>query len=354
MKNERTVRKYYGLELLRFIFAVMIVVYHILHDKIMLYVTDPAYAALAERTDWAKNIVACFFIMGGYFLYRSYQKTPDVGIFSYICRRAVRLWPLMILATLPYLVTDWSRALLNGLFLQCSGLSLEYHGILWYVSVCFWAGIFLYGILRCFGKEKGGFLIGVLSFLGLTFLVNYLDGAIYGRETVYYGINLGMVSGISCMGVGVLIGMLAEKLEEIRPSQRIRKGIFAAMGLFEVLALYFFYRFFLCSQGPENHMVLVIIFSGFLLCLQSGADPLGWLLDRSHLGFLGKYAYAVYVFQEISFWIMEKTLWQITAVTARVWLALGVSVCVSVLLGMVMYYLVEKPCQNWYDRRYGC
>ena len=68
MKKERLK----NIELLRFFFAVSIVYFHLLHSFMMPYTQGAEiYQLLADQSRYAKYIVECFFIMSGYFLYRS-------------------------------------------------------------------------------------------------------------------------------------------------------------------------------------------------------------------------------------------------------------------------------------------
>jgi peptidoglycan/LPS O-acetylase OafA/YrhL len=353
---------YYHIDLMRFLFSVLIVLFHVLNSNIIPFVSDPIYETLGASVNYSTNIVACFFMISGFFMYQSVRTGPQMSIFEYIAGRAVRLWPAMFVALLSeYALSgkfDLTKILLNGAFLQCSGLSLSYQGILWYVSSFFFASIFLFAILQILNKRKAAFVISLLTYFSLVFLINYNYGYIGGRETVLYVVNLGIVRGVSGIGVGILLHMVYEKLcnmlDIAPPSAWFNRILFGVKLVFEIFAVIYLVRYFLLSARTSNHMELIIIFSVFLLCLVSDNDPLGRILNRKWIGFAGKYAYSIYVVQQAGFIILKKTLWTSESFTSNVWLALSVSVLFVVALGIAVFYIVEQPCtrlyQKWYRR----
>ena len=65
-------KKYYNIEFFRFIFAVIIVYYHITHSAIMGYVGDNAvFLNMQTYSSLASAIVEYYLIISGFFLYIS-------------------------------------------------------------------------------------------------------------------------------------------------------------------------------------------------------------------------------------------------------------------------------------------
>lgn len=357
-------KKYlYHLDLLRFIFSLTIVYFHTVNSNIIPFVTDPKYRELGQACSYACYIVVCFFVLSGFFLYRSFRANPGVGIWDYILGRVARLWPILMTSTVLNALLSgeksWQRVLIDGMFLQCTGLSLEYKGILWYVSSLFFASIFFYAILRSFSQQKAGILIALLSYFSIAFVVNYYGGAIGGRETVFYVLNMGMVRGVGFIGTGILAAMVLENLQktqQILPlSRRASAVLFGFRLLAEISAALFLYFYFLQSPPMENHLVMVLVFVFFLLSLAAENSPAGNLFNRKFLGTLGKYAYSIYAMQEIGFLLLRKTLWNWDVFVSNVPLALTGSVLFCTILGVATYHLIEKPCIDAYltwNRRY--
>ena len=59
---------------------------------------------------------------------------------------------------------------------------------------------------------------------------------------------------------------------------------------------------------------------------------------------MGKYAYSIYVMQETAFFLLKRTLWKNSVFCTEIRSALlGISVLAAVVLGIIIYYLVERP-----------
>lgn len=351
-------KHYYHIDLLRFLFSVLIVYYHLLHSNIMPYVTDPMYTNLAALNNYSENIVVCFFVLGGVFLYRSWKSDPNRTVFEYLVSRVVRLWPVLMVSMLLEGIfsgnLNWNRTLINAFFLQCSGLSLEYRGILWYVSAFFFASMFLYTLLRTLPHRKALFAISIASYFSCVFLINYFGGQIGNRETVMYLLNTGLLRGVGFMGIGILLDAVLDSLSEmfaVAPLTFPARIILSLVTvLTEALCLCFLVRYFLRSPAVGNHFVLVLVFCLLLACLLSRNDPLGFLLNRRQIGYPGRYAYSIYAAQGASFVLLKKTLWTSKFFMSRIPLALIGSVLFTLLLGIAVYYLVELPCTGLYHR----
>lgn len=354
-KNER----YYHIDFFRFVFAAIIVYYHILHSNIIPYTNGmQAYADLAGLCNYASNIVAIFFIISGVFLYRSYEKNANrQSVFEYILGRVVRLAPVLIFAIVLESVLNkdfnFERNIINMFFLQCSGLSLEYKGILWYVSSFFFVSIFYYALLSNTSKKKALLLISILTYLSFVFRINYSNGSIGGRETVLYVINLGVLRAIGDMGWGILLAVIYKKLHFMKTVTAQKKNSLVVTGLSwiaEIASLIWLFDYFLRSTRVKNHILLIIIFSVLLLIMLSSSSLTRKLLNRKFFGALGKYAYSIYVVQQSSFILMRKTLWLNAELIAIPWIALSVSTLCSVIFGIMAYYMIEKPCAGLYSK----
>lgn len=62
---------------------------------------------------------------------------------------------------------------------------------------------------------------------------------------------------------------------------------------------------------------------------------------------LGRYAYSIYVMQQVAFYILQRSLWK-TAIIDNVGLCLLVSLIFCTLVGVVTYHLIEQPCAKIY------
>lgn len=350
MKNKG---KFYNIEFIRFLFSAIIIYYHLLHDN-LIRVTDGGTAFLndlAYDCEFASSIVECFFILGGYFLFVSYSKKPNLSIKEFTYNKIARLWPVLFV-TVVIGILFFGESEINGvynlLFLQCIGVSLNYQGITWYISPFFWAIIFYFVLLKCAkNKRKCNILIGVISYFSYVMLVNRF----FGRETVHDVVSLGLVRALGGIGLGYLIGVIVNSIQNM-PSVKNFKGtkfqnflITAVISIAETASLALLLRhFFLKEQTTGNHFFVVIMFSILLVCMINGKGILSRICNNKFFGFAGKYAYSIYMMQQVSFWILKKTIWQDTAyIEQHALRSIAVSLIFSIVVGIITYYVIEKP-----------
>ena len=93
--------KYNNIEAIRFLFAVIIVYFHILHSNIMDFTGGKQiYQTLADLNQFAGIIVECFFILSGFFLYYSYYKKPQMSVKEFAYGKVARLLPVFLFSEL--------------------------------------------------------------------------------------------------------------------------------------------------------------------------------------------------------------------------------------------------------------
>ena len=102
--------------------------------------------------------------------------------------------------------------------------------------------------------------------------------------------------------------------------------------------------FFYSRKAYENQFIVVILFPIFLACLLTRKGIVSRLTDYKFVGFPGKYAYSIYVMQEVAFAILKRTLWKNTDFLHDYPVAaIATSVFLTAALGIPTYYLVEQP-----------
>lgn len=215
MKN-----RYQNVDALRFIFAIIIVYFHVLHSNIIPFVgaSEKIYTNLAVNCANAGWIVECFFIVGGAFLYKTYVSNPKLTVTEFFCRKVIRLWPVLFFSIILAVLTGRNNiyvGLFNALFLQCTGLSFAYKGIVWYVSPFFWVSVFLFTILRKCKREVVQVVLPLMVYFSYVVNINYSEGA-FGRETIFFFLNLGMLRAIAGLGLGCILEELILKVNGIK------------------------------------------------------------------------------------------------------------------------------------------
>lgn len=352
MENQNINKRYfYNVDFLRFIFSVIIVYFHIFSNIGKFYnnsiVTD-TYLHLGKICENAYLIVDCFFIIAGFFLFRTILANKT-NFKQYIINRIARLWPVLAFSFLICVIFFKYKlytAIINSLFLQCIGVTLLYKGINWYISPFFWVSIFYFYILKNFDKKYIHLIIAFCIYFSLVGNINYFDGGT-GRETIKIFFNTGVMRALSGIGIGYFIGYLYENIKD-KITYSIKtvkeKCSFLIVSALEIYCFVFLINNFLFHKiSYQNHLIFLIIFSVLFFCFLIKKGLLSKVLDNKYFAFCGKYAYSIYIMQQISFNILKKTLWKHQIFIDNVPFCLIVSVLLPVIIGILTYYLIEIP-----------
>ena len=354
MKPDTMEKRLYNIEFIRFVFAICIIYFHLLHSYIMSHTGNSSvYQHLSDQVLYSKYIVECFFIMSGYFLYHTIKNHPDWTTGTFVCKKISRLWPSLACSVIIMTVffgKSFYASFIDLLFLQSSGLATDWKGLNWYVSAFFVAEVFYFLLAKCIhDPNKMKLLTCLLIYFGYELNISGTDGE-FGRNMIYGVFNMGVARAIAGVGLGYLIGQIFESASEKwragrkdTPTQLRNETI--AVSCLEIITLVMLIiNFFINDHAYENQFIVVVLFAVFFLCQLNGRAIFGRFTNNPKLGFAGKYAYSIYVMQEVAFAIMKNTWWKNeTFIHDHVALSLGFSVLFSLVLGILVYYLVEKP-----------
>jgi len=234
---------------------------------------------------------------------------------------------------------------------------MEWQGINWYISPLFWTSILFFFFLKRFDNKKLNCILVLVMYFCFVVNIQYNDGG-FGRETVYGFINLGVAQATGGLCLGYFIGMI-ERLgrfyfENInfstKESRILRPVIYVVCSLLELGLLLFLVGFFVLGLNYQSKIVVVICFAAILVLFLQKKGAVSHALDHKIFGWTGKYAYSVYVMQQISFWILRRSLWKNAAFVENVPLCLFFSLLFSISIGIATYYLVERPAVRLYAR----
>lgn len=242
----------------------------------------------------------------------------------------------------------------NILFLQSIGLSSEYGGINWYISPFFWGSIFYYALLKCLPKPKVNVVIGIIVYFSYMININYCHGG-FGRGPIYNFIDLGLLRVLAGLGLGYLLGEIISTFSGKKCLNKYPVIKMLLFSIFEIGLFIFILTYFLYSKiAYSNQFIIVIAFSFLLLCFINGSGILSKALNNKASAFLGKYAYSIYVMQQISFWILSKTLWKHTHfVMSHAYRCIVISVLFSLIIGIITYHCIERPATIFYRKHFS-
>lgn len=344
---------FYNIDFLRFIFAIIIVYFHILHSNIMEFISDipnvEVYQYLRISCSSAGIIVEGFLIIAGFFLFQSFYNHPKLNFLDFAKNKIARLWPVLafsLILSVIFFKMQIITAIINGCFLQCIGVTLAYKGINWYISSFFWAIIFYFYILKTFDKKYARLIIVLCIYFSIVGNINHFQGS-FGRETFANFFNAGLMRALAGIGIGYFIGEYQESLKykintySSKYIQWLSGGVYSAI---EILCLYFLISHFLFhSLKYQNQLIFLIVFSTLLICFIKQKGIISKLLNNNFWGWCGKYSYSIYAMQQISFNIMKKSLWRLPDFVNNITVCVTVSLIISILIGILTYYFIELP-----------
>ena len=349
-------RRYHNIDALRLAFSLTIVYYHILHANIMEFVPeDSIYQTLQRLSDNAGLVVECFFVLSGYFLFVTISRESD-SFWGFTVKRIFRLGSVLwfsLVLSVAFFHQKLIPAIYNALFLQCIGISSEYRGINWYISPLFWAGLFYFALLQCVERKKANLLIAVVVYFSYVANISALNGG-FGRETVFGIVNLGMARALAGVGLGYLLGVCLERFSHIRWKGARGRRLGPCINclfftVIELLAGVFLLKFFLLGGQYQNKFIVVIVFVGLLISFLGKYGVISRLLDRRIFSLLGRYAYSIYVMQQISFYLLQRTLWK-TELVSYEGPCILISLACAAAMGIAVYHLIECPGMELYHR----
>ncbi len=348
MMNEASKKQpIYCVGLLRFIFILSIMFYHLQWSLFNQFETIPLYRYFLKSTWSGDQGVEFFFILAGFFLIYTYK---DIPILDFIKKKVARLWPVVCFCFLVKLVLfplikesvhGWDLSL-SLLFLDGIGVSIRPVGETWFVSVLFWVSLFYFSLFKTFSRSKAILIVALITWFCYVFEIHANVGGIRGTDMTWgYVFNTGVMRGLASIGLGILIGVLCDAWRG-RDIGKTGKVIWTCL---EVICLFATIAFPLFIKNPfHNIMILICLFSIMLFSFVMQKGYLSQALNKESLFRLGNGTYSIYlthlmVFYSFKNFWLHNTSFVLSYPILNIFLVL----VVSLLFGYAVYKFVEIP-----------
>ena len=353
-------KKFYfkNINLFRFIFACMIVTFHMIHMSLNNLKMNTDFKFMLENSWNLGHCVELFFVMSGFFLIITYKK--DISAVQFLKNKIVRLWPIMIFTMLIFSIASLFKVLhlylmediftllfLNGLFISKHTTPFNGTGNMhstWFVSSLIFSSALYTYIIKNYGYK----LLNLLLFFIITI----------GLYSFSYRVPLvipeSIIRGLYGVGIGVLCGQIyIVYKDKIKTIQKVKSKFINVIFTLIELGIFFYLIFGLCF-GQMDRLVLgdfiflfIIIF--FLFIIKIGY--FSKLLNNNLSVELGKYAYAIFVthcfWVEIfgKYWFTEKYYIYFKELISfhPTILFAYIPIIFSIVFGIIAYYIIEKP-----------
>ena len=351
-------QKIKNIEALRFLFILSIIACH-LNRGVTNVVENVIYRNFYDFTQWSWLPVDFFFIISGFFLFGNINYSQS--FISFAIKKLKRLMPtvlgVLLITFIVSLFTPYHWINHENLFtilnIQNVGLTLQNGNIppSWFVSSLFWGMCFYFYLGKIVPLKVFNFVTACLIFICYSIFVHVPNK---GNFIYYYFINIGMVRALAGIGLGYFVRMLYNDYSEVIKSQFDTlkfKIIFSALEIY----LFFTLFYYLCFHSSSYNNVLfeVIIFLLLFICFLLHKGILSKLLENNVSSFLGKFTYSIflshYLIRDLwNIYIMNKC--QHFVIYHPIINIVSVFI-VSIVVGMLTYYLIEKPSAKFLKNR---
>lgn len=159
--------------------------------------------------------VEFFFILSGFFIYRSSISSKSKGVLDYTIGKVKRYYTPFVIMIIPTLLLTWDnnaflRVLNDLLFISNTGVyGNGVNDTLWYLSVLVVGGGLIYSMLKHFRNISVSFILPLLILLTYTYIFGKNNGNLefFGIENMFYK---PLVRGIAGMSLGVVLSCLVQ------------------------------------------------------------------------------------------------------------------------------------------------
>lgn len=352
--------KFLNVELLRFIFCVIIFFAHYyMIGRLGFYHGE--FDALAANVRNGYMAVEYYFIIAGFFLIYTFKQGQSV--MDFIKTRIIRLWPLVFFLFVLYMAAGCLGVVkfrlysnvLSLLLLENIGITLKWGnmGHDWFVSVLFFVSIFYFYIFKYFKKTTYNFFIPIIVLLCYTFLVHKSNGGMGQHIKTYYGFfNGGILRGLGGMGLGYILYLFYSYLKT-QPFINTMKTAIIYTIIEGYLLGFVIYETGLHKMSFNNNIILVVAFCGLFLTFLLKRGFVSKLLDNKFSAILGRYSFALYMTHGC-LWEFFKHYWvnsHVKTVVIHPYLISIVMFLTAFIFAIITYHCVEIPAGKYLKKK---
>lgn len=262
--------------------------------------------------------VEFYFILSGFFIYQSYVKHPETGVFEFTLRKIQRFLVPFLLCWLSLIILDRKQYLylydftpdeiIQTYFLHfhdiffCQGLGLTTTpGInhpLWFISILLFGGAILYSLLRNFRGVATSLLIPTICLFGFNFLLLDGNNSLLGHDM--FGIHARLIRGLSEMGLGIMVAVVDSHIQTSIKKHSKLTLMGGAIGLMGICLL---------MIVEKNYDYLAIFFIPLIIfaCLHRTIEESPISTFVLELGELSLYMYFIHLLVITLFYIFVKS-----------------------------------------------
>lgn len=344
--------KFKNVELLRFILAWVIVMYHMVHIPSLRKAFN--IEEIWPCFQFGATSVECFFIIAFFFLTLKTKK--DYSIRQFVVDKWFRLSPPILVVTTAcyifHLLGFWNwncSANIEMVLLIRNWVSEPEVGAhvsqAWYCCIFFGLSIFYLGLIKTIHTNYIPIIIGILTYIGLRFMVVPGFSNILGGSVVNGGVN----RALFCMGIGYFLAYAYTHPVGSSPLCSLQKHKIIT-SFVECLCLILFLRYIVCGVPQPLSKILAIL--TFAMIFWFFIQQKGWIssfLEKNWCTILGRYAYSIFIVHMFVRQLAIAILFPAHKEWCEMypWLVLSGILSITMLLAIILYHFVEAPISRY-------
>lgn len=350
--------RFYNLDFLRFVGAIIIVIFHIITGIKFYYQAEiPTILKLADKISWGFMWVDFFFILSGFFLfYTTNFKTPTV---KFVIKKISRLLPVLLFGLFVFFILSlfdlvyWQKyinvyamVLLSNVGLTAKNTMGNLHST-WFVSSLFWGYLFYFYLKQLLNEKWFNFVTVLLTLLSYVYCANTtFHPPIVNQNFVCAG----MLRAIGGIGFGYFIHMF------IKNNNILCKNILSklmATFIEGYLLVFCVYNTLFHRIKFDNLTIIILAFACLIIMFLLKQGFISLILNNKICAFWGKYAYSIIITHIIFFDLMKINIWDknIDFLANNLLLNIAIPTIVSILFGILSYHSVEQPVCKYLNKK---
>lgn len=346
MKKER----FYSVDILRFIGAIIIVFFHTVTGIQFFYKSDlPSIVNICNNAHWGFVWVDFFFILSGFFLF--YKTNFEISTPKFALKKIIRLLPVLIFVLLLYkllsilgllywqkYINIYSMLLLSNVGLTAQNTMGNIHSS-WFVSSLFWGYMFYFYLRKLVNEKWFNFITSILVFFSYVYLTN----TTYHPPLVNQNfVCAGMLRVFGGLGLGYFVYMLLKNIK-FECKNLIQKLLFTfAEGYLLIFCLNntLFHK---CSF--DNISIMILAFTALIVLFLMQEGFVSQIFNNKLSTILGRYSYSIIISHLIIFDLMKMNIWDknLMLLSNNLFYNIALTTVGGIVLGIFTYHFVEVP-----------
>lgn len=354
VEKEKQIKKLCHLEFFRILFTITILYGHIIQwFMIPQFGKEIFFIHLMKHISYSFGYMCdMFFVLSGFFMFFSFEKKNQTFI-KFIEKKIARLSPILIFTIFLFFLLhkinlyrfDNYSNFCAIFFLSGFSPSIQScNGVSWYINVMFFGYIFYYCICNIFDKEKLNYIIGIITLVSYSILLNKLH--LYNSPLWNGVFSFFMIRAIAGMGIGYIFANFYIN-SRINIKENNRKS-FYVWSFCEIFLLCLIMKAAIIKSINVDFPLMMICFLIVFYSFLFKKGIISSFFDKKILSILGKYCYSTYMVQWVIFICLNKWLWFNPIYGVKVYPVLNIvlGICACIVAGVLLYHTVERPCKK--------